>query len=89
MHGSPGDTRSAAAALPLTRKAGMALDLVRRFGLSRVLLPMAAAALLSACTTASMPQPKPITGKRALIDSYLVAHGMALGYARSGRAGPA
>ncbi|MCQ8277883.1 hypothetical protein NFI95_05420 [Acetobacteraceae bacterium KSS8] len=67
----------------------MALVLARRFRLPRFLVPIAAAALLSACTTGLMPQPKPIDTRRALIDSYLIAHGMAVGYARSGRAGPA
>lgn len=46
--------------------------------------------LLAGCAaTAPTPHPVAIDTPRAMIDSYLIAHGMALGYGRSGRAGPA
>ncbi len=51
---------------------------------------LAALLLLPGCAGTAMHAPAPKRpGPQALVDSYLIAHGMALGYGRSGRAGPA
>jgi hypothetical protein len=46
--------------------------------------------LLAGCAGSVLGPPAPSRpNPRALIDSYLIARGMAFGYGRSGRAGPA